>query len=493
MFESEKGHRSDLLAALTETLRQPLTAVDDAERIDQIEQLERLKAVAAAIQARVTVDLVESQARVAERAERRAHEAAEAGDFETWRAQRDAARAASVNEAAGERCRARRRRVDIGVQAQVALARRSSPHQGSRSVRTALTLVHDLPHVLSALTLGDLSERRAELVVQETAVLSPEQRQAVDAELADRWGHELGRLGDRELVRRVRAVCYRVDAASVVARAQQAENDRRVSLRPAPDTMTYLTALLPVAQGVAVLAALTRAADTARSAGDVRSKGQVMADLLVERATGQSTAAAVPVEVQVVMTDRALLAGDDTPAHLPGYGTVPAPWARHLVATSGPEGVSPAGVWLRRLYTHPDDGTLVTMDSTRRLFDGALRAYVVARDVTCRTPWCDAPIRHVDHVVDHALGGATSASNGQGLCIRCNLAKAQEGWSALPVDADDGSPPVVLLTTPTGHTYASTAPPLLPGDLGDVGDLGTERVSDGESPLERRWLELLAA
>ncbi|EFD74774.1 conserved hypothetical protein [Mycobacterium tuberculosis GM 1503] len=47
--------------------------------------------------------------------------------------------------------------------------------------------------------------------------------------------------------------------------------------------MTYLTALLPVAQGVSVYAALTRAADTRC---DGRSRGQVMADTLVERVTG---------------------------------------------------------------------------------------------------------------------------------------------------------------------------------------------------------------
>ena len=63
-----------------------------------------------------------------------------------------------------------------------------------------------------------------------------------------------------------------------------------MSLRPAPDTMSQLSALLPVAQGVAVYAALTRSADTARAGGDARSRGQIMADTLVERVTGQSSA-----------------------------------------------------------------------------------------------------------------------------------------------------------------------------------------------------------
>ncbi len=88
-------------------------------------------------------------------------------------------------------------------------------------------------------------------------------------------------LGIRQVVARCQAEAARLDVESVVTRRRRAEADRHVSLRPAPDTMTWLTALLPVKDGVAVLAALTQAADTARAGGDRRGKGQVMADTLV--------------------------------------------------------------------------------------------------------------------------------------------------------------------------------------------------------------------
>ncbi len=133
-------------------------------------------------------------------------------------------------------------------------------------------------------------------------------------------------------------------------------------------------------------------------------------------------------------------------------------------------------MWFRRLYTHPTTGTLVGMDSTRRLFPPSLRRFVVARDGTCRTPWCDAPIAHADHITPHANGGPTTAANGQGLCVRCNLVKEQPGWTHTvltpgphtaeghPPGAhpESGAPHRVRITTPTGHTYHSTAPPLLP-------------------------------
>ena len=108
------------------------------------------------------------------------------------------------------------------------------------------------------------------------------------------------------------------------------------------------------------------------------------------------------------------------------------------------------------------------MDSRRRVFDGQLRRFLTLRDQSCRSPWCDAPIRHADHVVPDRAGGPTSAPNGQGLCAACNHAKEAPGWSAVatapgPTAADPHAPPHrVRTTTPTGRTYDSTAPPLLP-------------------------------
>jgi hypothetical protein len=47
-----------------------------------------------------------------------------------------------------------------------------------------------------------------------------------------------------------------------------------------------------------------------------------MADTLVALVTGQQVADELPIEIQVIITDRALLHGDTTPAHIPGYGPV---------------------------------------------------------------------------------------------------------------------------------------------------------------------------
>src|SRR6476619_3847421 len=464
----------------------------DQVRVDQLAVLERVKSAVAAAQVRVTAAFVDSQEQVAQAWSQRARECSDAGDFDGWRAARDQARAASFADDDGEGqarpatgnsggdagSQRRRRRPSglAGVAAQVALARHESPVRGAGHVRLALALTRQMPHTLAALEAGELSEWRAQIIVRETAVLTSEDRRLVDAEVVGDPARPVRARGDRELAQRVRAVAYRIDAASVMARAAKAEADRRVTLRPAPDTMAYLTARLPVAQAVAAHAALVAAADAARAAGDDRGKGQVMADTLVTRLTGQDIADAVPVEIQLVMTDEALLADDDTPAHVTGYGPVPAAWVRNLLtrlhhATSpatGDAGAPAANVWLRRLFTHPDTGTLVAMDSVRRTFDGGLRRYLLTRDAgTCRTPWCDAPARHLDHIRDHADGGPTTDTNGQSLCVRCNHTKQLPCFTATTLtDTTTGQQPgathTVQTTTPTGHTYTSHAPPLLP-------------------------------
>lgn len=97
--------------------------------------------------------------------------------------------------------------------------------------------------------------------------------------------------------------------------------------------MTWVTALLPVARGVSVYAALKRAADTTF---DDRTRGQVMADTLVERVTGQPAEAAQPVAVNLVLSDETLLAGDRAPAVVDGYGPIRRPWPATWCATRLP-------------------------------------------------------------------------------------------------------------------------------------------------------------
>ncbi len=400
--------------------------LSDAERIDLLRALEELKSAAAAAQAHLTVGLDVSQR--------------------------------AAQEAAGEPA-ARRGR---GVAAQVALARRTSPNRGARHLGLAKVLVREMPHTLAALAGGHLSEWQATLLARESAILGAEHRAQVDRTLCADPARLEG-LGDRALANAARALANRLDPAAAVRRAARAAEERRVSIRPMPDTMTLVSALLPMHHGVSVYAALTREADRARAQGDPRTRGQVMADTLVVRTTGQATADEVGVGVVLVTPiDSLLPAGPGSrvhePAHVQGYGTVPGGYAQELLrralATTGTRTAS----WVRRLLTAPETGQVVALDSRGRTFPEGLSLLVTTRDAgICRTPWCDAPIRHTDHVVGVAEGGETTEHNGQGLCEACNHHKQAPGWRARTVH---GPRHTVVTTTPTGHTYRSTAPPL---------------------------------
>jgi len=410
-----------------------LTAVDphadEATLIGQIAEFEQLKSAAAAGQARATAALDEK---------RRADEAA-----------------AGVPKAKRGR----------GVASEVALARRDSPARGGRHLGFAKALVHEMPHTLARLESGDLSEWRATLIVRESACLDVEDRRTLDAELCADPTKVEG-MGDKRVAAAAKEIAYWLDAQAVVDRAAKAEKDRRVTIRPAPDAMTYLTALLPVAQGVGVFAALTRAAD---STFDDRSRGQVMADTLAERVTGRPAETPEPVAVNLVLSDETLLGEDDSPAVIEGYGPIPASVARNLVADAVTDENS--RVTLRRLYRHPKTGALVAMESRSRLFPKGLAKLIGLRDQQCRTPYCDAPIRHRDHAQPRNRDGPTSAQNGLGMCERCNYDKESPGWRVTA--GDENGVHTAEFVTPTGAQYKSVARPLPGAPLVEVSEIET--------------------
>jgi hypothetical protein len=400
----------------------------DGDRVALLAALERLKAAASAAQAQVAAAMAEEQV------------------------ERAGSRPAQVQALRS-------------VAGQVGLARRISPAQASRFVALARVLCQDLPGTFAALRSGEISEWQATLVVREAVVLSSADRRAVDALLAP----GLGPLGDRGVAQAARRLVDQVDPDAVARRVRRAEADRRVTVRPAPGpagcAMARLTATMPVAQAVAAYASLREQAASARAAGDERGIGQLMSDGLFARLTGAARVqqgigvrgdppgAGLNLEVGLVMTQRTLLRGGSEPAVLTdpagrAFGQVPAFLARRLVREAD-------RAWLTRLYAAPASGELVAMDSQRRTFTGRLRRLMVWRDQTCRMPWCEAPVRHVDHVRAHAEGGSTTAANGAGLCESCNYLKQAPGWRAEVIERGER---VIEFTTPAGHRYRSQAP-----------------------------------
>jgi hypothetical protein len=373
---------ADLLAELT-------PAGLTSEHLDQLEALERIKAAAAAAQVAVTATFAD---------------AADDEDVPTT-GRRTPPRAMSIG-------------------AEVALATLASPHAGEQRVLLSRRLRDDLPLTLAALARGELTEDRAFAVAREVAHLTPEQRLAVDDDLAPR----LVGLGDARLRQAVRRSCLTIAAEAETRRYVRARADRRVTSRQLDDGTGQLTATLPQEVLATVRAAHDTAAAAARAEGDERTGGQVRADTLAARITGVDPVAdAPPVRVNLVIGVESLLGDGTEPGLVTGAGFLPAALCTSLVRRAS----DAAKASLRRLFVAPDTRALVAMESRSRRFDGLLAEFLRLRDGgTCRTPGCNAALRHHDHIEKAADGGRTRAVNGQGLCERCNYVKETPGWTS---------------------------------------------------------------
>ena len=286
-----------------------------------------------------------------------------------------------------------------------------------------------MPHTLTALATGQLNEWRATLLARETACLSPADRAAVDAELAADTGTLDGAGRPRPWSPPPEPPPTASTPAPRRPRAAHAATERHVSLRPAPDTMATSPRLLPVAQGVAVYAALTRDADTLRAAGDPRSRGQVMADTLVERITGTPAGSAV-VEVQP-RHDRPHPARRATPNPPGSSATAPSP-------PPGPATSSHRG----RPRARPGSAGSTpppTPASSSRWTPAA--APFPARPAPTSSSPATRPAAPPGATPRSATSTTsdprrrrrpTSRANGQGLCEACNHAKQAPGWRAGP-------------------------------------------------------------
>lgn len=420
--------QADDLHALADLLADLAPATLGPDLLDQLEGLERIKSAAAAAEAIVAATFAD---------------------------------AADSEDAPGGGRRTPQRAMSVG--AEVALATLASPYAGEQRVLLSRRLRDHLPLTLAALRRGELTEDRAFAVAREVAHLAPEQRLRVDDDLAPR----LAGLGDIRLRDAVRRSCLTHAAESETRRCRRARADRRVTSRRLDDGTGQLVATLPLEVLAAVRAALDNAAATARAEGDGRTAGQVRADTLAARITGdQSVNDAVAVRVNLVIGVESLFGDGTEPGQVTGAGHLPAALCIDLVRRAS----QAAKATLRRLFVAPADRALVAMESTSRRFDGLLAEFLDLRDGgTCRTTGCNAAIRHHDHVTPAADDGPTAAHNGQGLCERCNYVKESPGWTSWVADPGDAHLHQVHGVTEHLRITRSTSPPLPGGPAGSVG------------------------
>ena len=91
------------------------------------------------------------------------------------------------------------------------------------------------------------------------------------------------------------------------------------------------------------------------------------------------------------------------------------------------------GTTMARLLVDPADGRCVERSITMYRMDAAMRAQLLAADVTCRAPGCThpGPACQIDHVTEYGTpGGTTTETNGQLLHTGHHDPKTAKHWDA---------------------------------------------------------------
>lgn len=340
MNESDAVVDLAMIRAVHDRMDQPPVDADVSHRMAEIRALEELANAISARQARLTVD---------------AHR-----------------RQAAADHARGIAPEVTQRLLG----SQVALARRTSPHRGSRFVRLADDLSQH-PRLAEAWAAGVTGESQALLVHRETRSIPRRQQTAVDTAIAD----ELGRVSDRRLQAAARTAVYRTDPDGASDRHRAAALTRHVTMRPAPDGMAWLTATLPAQEALACYRSLRDATQPVVGrpvAGDpvacrpvagatvagrpvddsapaAATRDQAMADRLVELLTGRATTQGIGLHVDLLMPVDTLLG--DEPAHLHGYGPIAAGTAREMVLAGDSRAEPPATGTFGPVGSAPSDTT----------------------------------------------------------------------------------------------------------------------------------------
>ena len=325
-----------------------------------------------------------------------------------------------------------------------------------RSLATCRRLVQSMPGMLVALAEGTLHSRSVHRVGAAVAPVPPEMRALVDEVLTSQLD-DLKDCGTGEIGDHVGRVLHSLDPEGAAQRHQRAKQDRHVTVSRADHGMATVRALIPAIDAARIRKGLSVAAESARAAGDRRGHQQIMADLFADALVGRGDGIdPTTLDIGIVITDRSLLApGHADAATIEGFGSAPYDHVREamLQAVQNDEGDedSELSMTIRQLYADPDDGQLVGVEARSRAFPASLKRFLMLAHQTCRAPYCDAPIRQMDHVVPWSQGGPTSLDNGNGLCGGDNQ-KESSGESARVVHDEDGTRRTVTWTTRYGQT-----------------------------------------
>ncbi|PKW26124.1 uncharacterized protein DUF222 [Phycicoccus duodecadis] len=384
-----------------------------------------------------------------------------------------------------------------------------------RKVHLGAALGERFPLVRDRVLAGDVAAATAHKVVDACAGLDVVACGRVDAEVAGR----LADLDPAQVTAHVRRVATRVAADQVAAQVSKTRRTRTVEVRPGPDGLTDVYALLPTATVAAAWAATEQLAGEYRQVDDSltlsEARADAFGDLLLRNVTvSAQVTLGVPVvtdrpapEPAIVETIEVPWGDDDTvidayTGEETRFADLP-PEAQRLFETTtmtvdpdptpvpmaqvtpgfAVSGTQLAGLgWVdaatvanllkvlpldvARAVLDADTGTLASLTTSAYRPPQAMRDFVTTRDGTCRMWGCTRRAEYTD--LDHTRpwpDGATSPTDLACLCRRHHRLKQQGRWR--PRLDPDGtltwtSPSGTRRVTEPAHRVAASAPPDVP-------------------------------
>lgn len=306
--------------------------------------------------------------------------------------------------------------------------------------------LQQLPKTLDALKAGEISESTAHGLADETALLEPDQKQAIE----DKVVPDAATQTTAGAKRAAQKAMAELDPELLRERHAEERRRRSVSLRSGRFGMSTLSAYLSADVAAAIYGVIRAHAKTLPAIdpvlGDLdfdERKADALAELILNPADRPKPQ--VSVQLRVVVPVGSLLGLGDDAGFLAGYGPIPPDLARHVAANA---------TW-RRLLTDPADGTVLDYGTTRYRPTTALFERVRSRQTECDAPECMVPSQDCD--LDHEVpfradgtGGSTSEDNLRPRCQHHHDVKGLPGWQVHR--NRDGSS---TWTTPHGKTYVS--------------------------------------
>jgi hypothetical protein len=336
---------------------------------------------------------------------------------------------------------------DSGSELAFALA--CTEYAAEQSLAAAALAIDVAPDLIAALELGELDLPKLDMLTRELAEVDDD---ACVRSMVAALRPDFACCTVPQLRNKLRVLLLKLDPEAVRERHKKTVEKRFVEHSEFANGTALLSGCyLPKDKAAAAWAHVDAIAQATRSAGDPlqREIDQIRADVFADLLAGvdPSQAGAVTpaprrgvINLHIGLTTLACL--NDHPAEIPGFGPVLADIAREAAAQ-----MARTAQWRFTVTGH--DGEAVAEGRLRYRPTLQQRAFVAARDQTCRAPGCPRPAMRcdIDHVRAWADGGPTTIENLMLLCRGHHRMKHEHGFRAIRTYHG------VEWTTPFGRRY----------------------------------------